>query len=237
MVRLGHRWSPAGDTNWDGNTVERTSRWQQSLLDCHVSRPRKTTPNDPNAALWEQRAPSHCPQHHPPAVTVTGQGQGYRAVDWLLHQLPVCPVCPSRAVPQGEGTGTWQQPSPQEKDRATPHPWEAPGGTFLSDHGERGQKGHTKDGINAAFLLHSLWMGNSLLTVPKSYRDTLDINFHITRTSEPPCNAAPLQLAPPHPPPLLWSTQLHLRQYFPISRAPCPVTHALSGQKSAGNCL
>lgn len=147
------------------------------------------------------------------------------------------PSVPSRAVPQGEGTGTWQQPSPQEKDRATPHPWEAPGGTFLSDHGERGQKGHTKDGINAAFLLPSLWMGNSLLTVPKSYRDTLDINFHITRTSEPPCNAAPLQLAPPHLPPLLWSTQLHLRQYFPISRAPCPVTHALSGQKSAGNCL
>lgn len=110
MVRLGHRWSPAGDTNWDGNTVERTSWWQQSLLDCHVSRPRKTTPNDPNAALWEQRAPSHCPQHHPPAVTVTGQGQGYRAVDWLLHQLPVCPVCPAEQCPRERAQGPGSNP-------------------------------------------------------------------------------------------------------------------------------
>lgn len=57
MVRLEHRCSPAGDTNWDGNTVERTSRWQQSLLDCHFSRPRKNTQNYCNTALWEQRAP------------------------------------------------------------------------------------------------------------------------------------------------------------------------------------
>lgn len=159
----------------------------------------------------------HSAQHHPPA------GTG----DWLL-QLPVCPVCLAEQCP-GRGHRELAAPLSQEKDTAAPHPWEAPGGSLLCDPG---QKQPTKDSVNAAFLPHSLWMGNSLLTVPKSYRDPLNINFHIPCTSEPLCNAAP-----PHPPPLLWSTQLHLRQDFPISRAPCPVTHALGGQDSAGNCL
>lgn len=105
MVRLGHRWSPAGNTDWDGNSVERTLRWQQSLLDCHVSRPRKNTENDPNTALWEQQAPCHCPQHQPSAVTVTRQGQEYRAVDWLLHQLPICPVCLAEQCPRERAQG------------------------------------------------------------------------------------------------------------------------------------
>lgn len=145
-----------------------------------VSRARKNTQNDPNAALREQGAPCHCPQHHPPAVTVTRQAQGCGLAP---PAAPSVPRVPGRARPQGGGTGS----SPLHREgQSKSSSWEAPGGTLLSDPGEKGEKGHPKDGINAAFLPHSLGMCNSLLTVPKSYRDPLNINFHITRSSPSP---------------------------------------------------
>lgn len=51
------------------------------------------------------------------SITVTGQGHGYRAVDWFLHQLPECPVCLAGHCPR-------ELAAPQEMDRATPHQWE-----------------------------------------------------------------------------------------------------------------
>lgn len=174
----------------------------------------KNTQNDPNAGLWVQCAPCHCPQHHCHRAGTRVQGCGL-----VLPPASSVPSVPGRAVPQGEGTGSWQlhrkwteQLLTHGKENYFIH---SPGGTLLPDPEERGQIRHAKDSINAAFLPHSLWMGNSLLTVPKSYRDPQDINFHIVHTSEPLCSTAPPQPAPPHPP-LLWGTQPHLRQYFPL---------------------
>lgn len=69
-------------------------------------------------------------------------------------------------------------------------------------------------------------MGKSLLTTPKAYGDPF--TAHLT-----PSSVQCRSLAAGSPSPLIYCPQQLLRQYFPVSKAPCPATRAGSAQQGS----
>lgn len=103
----------------------------------------------------------------------------------------MCPVCPVEQRPRERAQRSGGSPLPRDRTEQLPHPAVKPQEPhcFLA-LGKGDRRDLQKDVINTAFLPRLLWVGNSLLTTPKSYRDPLYIGTHITPSSEPLCNTA-----------------------------------------------